>query len=108
MVSSVASSPELGDTLDRILSAYSLTLPRTLMLTGELNVLIRSCASPPLTTIFSLNVTGVSNVVTRLSIASASSAESTRAADSRNSSSPVIASILRLPMYRSPLEFRPV
>ena len=86
----------------------SLTVAGTLIVTGELNVLVLSLFSPPLTVIYSLNVTGVSNVVTRLPIASSSSAESTSVADSRNSSSPVIASILRLPMYRSPLELRPV
>ena len=61
-----------GSTNEEILRADSLTLPRTLIRTGELNVLRRSCASPPLTVMYSLNVTGVSNVVTRLPRSSSS------------------------------------
>ena len=86
----------------------SLTSAPTLIVTGELNVLVWSPFSPPLTVMYSLNVTGVSNVVTRFPIASSSSSDAASDADSRNISSPVMASILRLPMYRSPLELRPV
>ena len=79
----------------------------TLIRTGELNALTLS-PSPPLTVMFWLNVTGTSKVVTREPISSSSSSESSSAALSRNSSSPVIALILRLPMYSSPLELIPV
>ena len=56
----------------------------------------------------SLNVTGPSKVVTKFPIESPSSDDSTNCALSKNVSSPVIALILRLPIYKSPLEFRPV
>ena len=52
----------------------------------------------PSTVILSLNVTGVSKDVTRVAITSVSSSDAARTALSRNSSSPVIASILRLPI----------
>ena len=52
----------------------------------------------PSTVILSLNVTGVSKDVTSVEITSVSSSDAARTALSRNSSSPVIASILRLPI----------
>ena len=52
----------------------------------------------PSTVILSLNVTGVSKDVTSVAIVSVSSSDAARTALSRNSSSPVIASILRLPI----------
>ena len=64
--------------------------------------------SPPTTVIFWLNVTGVSKVVTRPPIVSSSSPSSSNVALSMNVSSPVIALILLLPMYRSPCELIPV
>ena len=86
MVSRVISSLVL-DTLEVIFNedstptvgrprVVSLAVGGTLIVTGELNVLVLSPSSPPLTVIYSLNVTGVSNVVTRLPIASSASAES--------------------------------
>ena len=110
-LSSVSSSPTgvaFGLTDDRMVREFKPKPLATLTVTGELNVLTNLPSSPPLTVIFWLNVTGVSNVVTRLSMISSGSSESTNVADSKNTSSPVIASILRLPMYRSPFELRPV
>ena len=70
--------------------------------------MLASSPSLPTTVIFWLNVTGVSKVVTRLPITSSLSPSSANTAASRNTSAPVIALILRLPMYRSPLELIPV
>ena len=64
--------------------------------------------SPPTIVIFWLNVTGVSNVVTRPPITSSGSPSSASVALSINVSSPVIALILLLPIYKSPCELIPV
>ena len=88
-LNSVGSSPE--PMLERTLSA-SPSLASTLISTGPLRVDL------PATVIVELNVTGESNVVTRVPISSSSSSESTSSADSRNVSSPVIALTFLLPM----------
>ena len=79
----------------------------TAMVIGDSNVFTNS-PSPPTTVIFWLNVTGVSNVVTNPPSVSSSSPSSTSVALSMNVSSPVIALILLLPIYKSPCELIPV
>ena len=75
--------------------------------TGD-SKLLTNCPSPPTTVIFWLNVTGVSNVVTNPPSVSSSSPSSSSIALSMNVSSPVIALILLLPIYKSPCELIPV
>ena len=92
------------DTLERMIKAsrsWIKSLSCTEMTTGD-SKFVTSVPSPPTTVKFSLKVTGVSKVVTRPPITSFSSPSSARVALSIKVSSPVIALILLLPMYRSP------
>ena len=78
----------------------------TLMVTGELKKLVKLGGA--LRVMIFSNVTGSSKTVTRLPNSPSSWSSSSRISASRNSSSPVIALILRLPIYNSPLELIPV
>ena len=88
----VTSSPRSAFTTLKILSGVP-SSAETLIETGLLKF------ASPSTVILSLNVTGVSNVVTRPPRSSPlSSSDSSREALSRNVSSPVIALIFLLPI----------